>query len=355
MIITESQKWWQLIVVAGIGFLIYLLGPVLMPFVIAALLAYLCNPLVNRLVDLKLPRLAAVVVVFIGVFLVIMLLLLLLMPLIEKQVMIFIRNWPDYIDWLQQTAIPWVLGHLGIEEVSLDLSALKQTFIEHWQQMGGTAASIITSVSKSGLALIVWLANLVLIPVVTFYLLRDWEIMIKRIHELVPHSIESTVARLARDCDMVLGTFMRGQLMVMLALGVVYSAGLWIVGLDLALLIGVLAGMVSFVPYLGFFVGVLAAGIASVVQFHDLMYLLPVLIVFGVGQFLEGMVLTPLLVGDRIGLHPVAVIFAVMAGGQLFGFTGILLALPVAAVIAVLLRYARERYVASELYNSGND
>jgi len=300
LIITESQKWWQLIVVAGIGFLIYLLGPVLMPFVIAALLAYLCNPLVNRLVDLKLPRLAAVVVVFIGVFLVIMLLLLLLMPLIEKQVMIFIRNWPDYIDWLQQTAIPWVLGHLGIEEVSLDLSALKQTFIEHWQQMGGTAASIITSVSKSGLALIVWLANLVLIPVVTFYLLRDWEIMIKRIHELVPHSIESTVARLARDCDMVLGTFMRGQLIVMLALGVVYSAGLWIVGLDLALLIGVLAGMVSFVPYLGFFVGVLAAGIASVVQFHDLMYLLPVLIVFGVGQFLEGMVLTPLLVGDRI-------------------------------------------------------
>lgn len=355
MIVTESRKWWTLTVVAGGGFLIYLLAPVLMPFIVAALLSYLGNPFVDRLVSLKLPRLVAVLIVFIGIFLLLIMLPLLLMPLLERQVAVFIGNWPGYIDWLQFTVIPWIQGRFGVEGMVVDISVLKKTFMEHWQQVGGTAASIIASLSKSGLVLAGWLANLVLIPVVTFYLLRDWGILVRRIHELIPRSIEPTVAKLVCDCDVVLGTFMRGQLIVMLALGAIYSIGLWIVGLDLALLIGMLAGVVSFVPYLGFIIGIFAAGIASIVQFQDLMHLVPVIIVFGAGQLLEGLMLTPLLVGDRIGLHPVAVIFAVMAGGQLFGFIGILLALPVAAVIAVVLRYAHERYVSSELYGSGNE
>lgn len=355
MVITESHKWWVLTAVAGIGFLVYLLAPVLMPFLIAALLSYLGNPLVDRLINLKLPRLAAVLAVFVAIFLLVLLVPLLLMPLLEKQLAVFISNWPNYIDWLQHTVVPWIQGRFGLDGAVFDLSLLKKTFLEHWQQVGGTAAGIIASISKSGVVLAGWLANLILIPVITFYLLRDWETLIKRIHELVPRSIEPIVTRLARDCDVVLGTFMRGQLIVMLALGFIYSFGLWIAGLDLALLIGMLAGIVSFVPYLGFIIGILAAGIASIVQFHDLMHLVPVVIVFGAGQLLEGMLLTPLLVGDRIGLHPVAVIFAVMAGGQLFGFAGILLALPVAAVIAVMLRYAHEQYVASELYSSGDE
>lgn len=354
MTLAESHKWWILIAIAGISFLIYLLAPVLMPFIIAALLSYLGNPLVDRLVNLKLPRLAAVLMVFVVIFLLVILVPLLLMPLIEKQVAVFIRNWPNYIDWLQHTVIPWIQGRVGIEGEVFDLSVLKKTFLEHWQQVGGTAASIISSLSKSGLVFAGWLANMVLIPVVTFYLLRDWKTLIIRVRELIPRSAEPVVAKLAHDCDVVLGTFMRGQLLVMLALGFIYSTGLWIVGLDLALLIGMLAGIVSFVPYLGFIIGILAAGIASVVQFHDLVHLVSVVAVFGVGQILEGMVLTPLLVGDRIGLHPVGVIFAIMAGGQVFGFVGILLALPVAAVIAVVLRYAHERYVGSELYSSDN-
>jgi predicted PurR-regulated permease PerM len=158
------------------------------------------------------------------------------------------------------------------------------------------------------------------------------------------------VVRLASASDEVLSAFLRGQLTVMLALGTIYTVGLWIVGLELALLIGMIAGLVSFVPYLGFIVGILAAGIAAVMQFQEVLPLLYVAIVFMVGQSLEGMLLTPLLVGEKIGLHPVAVIFAVLAGAQLFGFFGILLALPVTAVVMVLLRYTHERYVGSTLY-----
>ena len=216
--------------------------------------------------------------------------------------------------------------------------------------MGGIAAGIMKSVTQSGLVFLAWLANLVLIPVVTFYLLREWDVLVARVGELLPRRVEPTIAMLARDCDEVLGAFFRGQLSVMLALGIIYSAGLWLVGLDLALLIGLVAGLLSFVPYLGFALGLLMAVIATVAQYHDLFHLVPIVLVFGVGQMLEGMVLTPYLVGDRIGLHPVAVIFAVMIGGQLFGFFGVLLALPVAAVVMVLLRYAHRQYRDSELY-----
>jgi predicted PurR-regulated permease PerM len=192
--------------------------------------------------------------------------------------------------------------------------------------------------------------NLLVAVVVTFYLMRDWDRLMERLRALLPRRSEAIIVRLAGQSDEVLGAFLRGQLLVMLALGLIYSLGLSIIGLDFALLIGLVAGLISFVPYLGTIVGVLTALIAALIQFQEPIYLLYVGLVFGVGQVLEGMVLTPWLVGDRIGLHPVAVIFAVLAGGQLFGFVGVLLALPVAAVAAVLLRYARERYQQSDLY-----
>ncbi|MEQ8659589.1 MAG: AI-2E family transporter, partial [Gammaproteobacteria bacterium] len=169
------------------------------------------------------------------------------------------------------------------------------------------------------------------------------------VRDLLPRRIEPTVSKLAREIDSVLAEFLRGQLTVMAALALIYTVGLWLVGLDLAFFIGLLAGLVSFVPYLGVIVGVIVAGAAAFLQFQDVLHLALVGAVFGVGQVLEGMVLSPLLVGDRIGLHPVAVIFAVMAGGQLFGFLGVLLALPVAAVIVVLLRHSRDEYLASTL------
>jgi len=196
-----------------------------------------------------------------------------------------------------------------------------------------------------------WLMNLVLIPVVTFYLLRDWDLLIKGIRGLLPRKIEPRVEQLAVEINEVLGAFVRGQLLVMFALGVIYTAGLWLIGLDLAFIIGMGAGLLSVVPYLGTVVGLLAAVLAAIFQFQDLFHTVMVLLVFGAGQMLEGMVLTPKLVGDRIGLHPVAVIFAVLAGGQLFGFLGILLALPVASALNVLVRHLRDKYTKSTLYH----
>lgn len=352
--LTDSQKWLTLLGVAAAGALLYLLAPVLTPFLVAALLAYVTDPLADRLEALGLSRTMAVVIVFTGLLALLLLLLLIGLPLLAHQIEILISKLPGYVDWLQYTALPWLQTKLQLDERSLDLDTLKQAIAEHWQTAGGVVAGAMASVTRSGLTLLGWLVNLMLIPVVTFYLLRDWDVLVARIQELLPRTAELVVTRLARQCDEMLGAFLRGQIMVMLALGAIYSIGLWLVGLDVALLIGMAAGLLSFVPYLGFAIGLLAASIAALVQYQDLFHLLLVLAVFGVGQMLEGMVLTPWLVGDRIGLHPVMVIFAVMAGGQLFGFFGILLALPFAAVAMVLLRHAHERYMHSRIYDAGN-
>ena len=354
MNLNDSQKWMLLAGVSGLGFLVYLLTPVLTPFFAAALLAYLGDPLVDRLEARKLSRTLSVVIVFICLFSILTLLVFLLFPMLQHQLSYLIRNIPAYIDVLQNRLLPGLAQSLGLDPASLDLQSIKDVLAQQLGQSGGIAVSIIKSVSQSGLSLVAWLANLVLIPVVTFYLLRDWDFLVSRIQELLPRAYEPVVSKLARESDDVLAAFLRGQFMVMLALGAVYSLGLWFVDLKLALLIGMLAGMVSFVPYLGFIVGILAASVAMLLQTHAVMDLVPVFIVFGVGQALEGMVLTPLLVGDRIGLHPVAVIFAVLAGGQLFGFVGILLALPVAAVLAVLIRHAHQKYLASTMFDDGS-
>jgi predicted PurR-regulated permease PerM len=193
--------------------------------------------------------------------------------------------------------------------------------------------------------------NLVLIPVVTFYLLRDWDKLLEGIRTLIPRRIEPVISGLSSEIEEVLGAFIRGQLMVMFALGAIYAVGLWLVGLDLAFIIGMSAGLLSIVPYLGTAVGIVAGLAAAAFQFQDLFHIVLVLIVFGAGQSLESMFLTPKLVGDAVGLHPVTVIFAVLAGGQLFGFLGILLALPVASALNVLVRHLRQEYTKSSLYN----
>lgn len=350
---TESQKWLLLAILALGGLLLYVLAPVLAPFATAAILAYIGNPLVEQLTRWRLSRTLAVAVVFLVLTLLAAWLLLVLVPMLERQLVLLAAKLPALLDWLQHQAMPWLQTRLGLAETP-DLGSLKGYAAEQWQSAGGLLTQLLASVSRSGLVLLGWLANLLLVPVVTFYLLRDWQPLVAWLHELLPRRVEPEVVKLTRAVDEVLGAFFRGQLLVMLALGVIYTAGLWLVGLDLALLIGMLAGLVSFVPYLGLIVGVIAAGIAALLQFHEFMPLLYVLVVFGVAQLLEGMVLTPWLLGERIGLHPVAVIFAVMAGGQLFGFLGVLLALPVAAVIVVLLRYAHQHYLDSRLYSAAN-
>ena len=347
---SEAQKLWWLAGAAAIAILLYLLGPVLTPFLIGAGLAYLADPLADWLERRGLSRTWAVVVVFSGMLLATVVALATLLPLLQHQIALFGHKLPEYFDWLQKQVLPWLALKLGITNLSLDIDSLRQEVIAHWQQIGGVSARVVALVTRSWLTMMGWLANLMLIPLVTFYLLRDWDRLMARIGELLPRRSAPVVVRLAKECDAMLGHFLRGQLSVMAALGLVYSIGLWWVGLELALLIGLFAGLVSFVPYLGFFLGVVIAGIAALVQFHDAAHVLQVVLVFGIGHLLESFAFTPLLLGDRIGIHPVAVIFAVMAGGQLFGFVGVLLALPVAAVAGVLLRHAHERYLSSRLY-----
>lgn len=348
--LSQSGKWFALAATLLVGWLIYLLAPVLTPFLVAAALSYLANPLVNRLQTWHLSRTQAVAVVFVLLIALLILVLVLLIPLLQHQIATFAGRIPLFVDWFETRAVPFLQQSLGITPEAFDLPSVKAYVAEHWRNAGGVAARLFSGLSRSGLTLLGWSANLLLIPVVTFYLLRDWRGLVERIHQLIPRHVEPDIRRLALAADDVLGAFMRGQLAVMLALGAMYSVGLWLVGLDLAFLIGLMAGLLSFVPYLGFAVGILAAAVAALMQFHELLPLVYVVVVFGIGQLLEGFVLTPWLLGDRIGLHPVAVIFAVLAGGQLFGFVGVLLALPAAAVVMVLLRYAHERYLQSPLY-----
>lgn len=350
MTLTDSQKWMLLAGGVTSGWLLYLLAPVLTPFFLAALFAYLGDPLADRLQEKGLSRTLSVVVVFFLMTLLVILLVLLIVPLLQKQLILLTRVMPEYINWAGMHMLPWIEQNIGLSPEQFEFAALSQWMTEHWAQAGGVATNLMAYVTKSGGLVAGWLANLILIPVVTFYLLRDWDVFIATINHLIPRDIEPEISSITSEADEMLGAFLRGQMLVMVVLGVVYSVGLWLVGLKFALLIGMLAGLVSFVPYLGFIVGILVAGIAVLFQSHDALQLIPVVAVFGAGQALEGMLLTPMLVGDRIGIHPVAIIFAILAGGQLFGFVGVLLALPVAAVLAVIVRHLHRRYLDSSMY-----
>jgi len=346
----DSQKWLVFAGLAGLGWLVYLLSPVLTPFAAGALLAYLADPLADRLESFGMKRTPAVAVVFTVFSLGLALAVLVLVPLLDHQLERLVHNLPAYSAWLKNKAIPLLRDRYGMRIQLGGLDQISSLLGKYWQEAGGVAATLLDSLSKSGMVVLSWIMNLLLIPVVTFYLLRDWDVMVGHVKNLLPRRWVPVVSRLAGESDEVLGAFLRGQFSVMIALGSIYSIGLWVAGLDLALLIGMFAGLVSFIPYMGATVGVVSAGIAAMVQFGDVWSLVPVLIVFGVGQTLEGTVLTPKLVGDRIGLHPVAVIFAVLAGGQLFGFLGVLLALPTASVVMVVIRHIHEVYRASALY-----
>ena len=348
---STARRWQWAAALLGLGVLFWLLGPVLVPFAVSALLAWLANPLVVRLERNGRSRTVGTLVVFALMVLVVVIGLLILVPLVESQVQAFIDWLPKLAAWITGVAVPWLERKLRMELSSyIDPMVIADLLRAHWQQAGGVAATIIAGLSKSGLAILGWVANLVLIPVLTFYFLRDWPDFLERIRELLPRPVEPTVSQLSRESDQMLAGFVRGQLSVMVVLGLIYGLGLWAIGLDVGLLIGMVAGLMSFVPYLGATVGITAALIAAGVQYGDVQHLLLVGAVFGVGQTIENFVLVPYLVGDRIGMHPVGVIFAIMAGGQLFGFLGVLLALPVAAVAMVLLRHAHKVYTDSALY-----
>jgi predicted PurR-regulated permease PerM len=347
-----GQRW--LLFVAALlvaGLLLYQLRPVLSPFVVGGLLAYLGDPLVDRLERLGLGRTLAALSVFILLITLVVVALLLTVPMLAHQLDDLVKKLPGVYGWLATEAVPWLQQQFNLPVRELPLLEVRQQLTENWQSVGKIIANLARYITGSGINFLVSLGNLVLVPVVTFYLLRDWDRLTPRVLGLLPLSWQPHASQLARESDEVIGAFLRGQFLVMLGLTAIYIAGLTLVGLDLAFLIGVIAGTASIVPYLGAFVGVAAASLAALFQFQDATVLVWVGLVFVVGQMIEGYLLTPNLVGDRIGLHPVAVIFAVLAGGQLAGFIGVLVALPAAAVILVFLNHVHDYYKDSAFYD----
>jgi predicted PurR-regulated permease PerM len=333
------------------GVLIWLLRPVLTPFAISIFFGYLGDPLVDWLETKRMSRTFAVFVVFFVMTALLALVVFLLVPLLGAQIGHFISEMPTYAAWIRGIALPWIGLHTHIDLAPyVDPEHLATMIREHMSQAGGVAATVLGGLSRSSLFVIALLTNICLVPVLSFYFLRDWDVMVAQIRGLLPRPIEPTISRLAQQSNEMLGGFLRGQMAVMVSLGIIYTFGLWLVGLDLALLIGLIAGLVSFVPYLGVITGLLLSVIAALAQYGDGMHVLMVLAVFTVGPMLESFVLIPKLVGNKIGMHPVGVIFALMAGGALFGFLGVLLALPFSAVGMVLLRYGHERYTSSAMY-----
>ena len=347
---TTLQKTFALMLIALALVLIFFLQPILTPFLTGMVIGYLGDPLVDRLGKFGINRTVGVLIVFLVFGSIFAAALLVVLPLLAREVVGLIRDIPIFFSWLQTSFSPWLMDHFGVDPFDVDIEKLARQLMGHWQQAGGIFGSILAQATASGFALIGYLGVIGLTPVVAFYLMRDWDDILMRVRGMLPRENERTFVNLSIECNEVLGAFLRGQLLIMFLLGCVYAIGLYLIGLDVAIMIGILAGLASIVPYLGFFVGIIAAAIAAMFQFQDTIYLIYVALVFGFGQALEGWVLTPWLVGEKIGLHPVAVIFSVLAGGQLFGFVGILLALPIAAVIMVFVRHLHASYLSSHYY-----
>ena len=333
---------------------LWLLAPVLAPFVVAAVLAYVLHPLVLRLEAFgqgRMPRTVAVVLVEALALLALLGLLLLLVPVVWREWPLIKQQLPLVLDRLDTSLRPW-LAQWGVD-LTLDLGEIKSQLKDYLSaNREDWLAPLLSSLKLGGSMALAVAGYAVLVPVALFFMLHDWTRMVQLCVELVPPRLRSHFDAFMLDCDTVLGEYLRGQLLVMLALAVFYSVGLGLFGLDLALPIGVFTGLAVFVPYLGFGLGLVLALLAGLLQFAPGQALLMVSVVYGLGQMVESFVLTPRLVGERIGLHPLAVILALMAFGQLLGFVGVLIALPASAVLLVALRRVRAQYLRSQLYGA---
>ena len=339
--------------IALFGYIIYLLMPVITPFIAAFLLAYLINPLVSRMAKYNMPRWLTISLVFIGIIVAVGVGTWYLAPLLWEQIGYASKNIPEVLRWFNHTAIPWAEKSFNLTLDRVNNDELSNAVMDYLQTNYSvdSAQSIVYRIAQSGLSIMHTGGLLLLIPVITFYFLLDWNNMIWRLQLLIPRQIEPTVVSIAKECHAVLGAFVKGQLLVMLLLGIVYAVGLQIIGIEVGLIIGLIAGLCSIIPYLGFAAGIIAAFAASLLQYGlDWVHLLLVLVVFMIGQVIESYILQPFLLGDKIGLSPVAVVFAVLAGAQLYGFVGMLIALPVAAVLVVLLRHLYQTYEQSVFY-----
>lgn len=346
----------RILILAGIALILwvlYLLKPVVVPFVAAFLIAYLFSPLVDVLHRIGLARWLSISIVFIGIGIVVTLVMWYLVPLVWQQLMYARDSIPAGIHWINYTFLPWLSDSFNLVPMEIDTDQISSVVMDYVQTnySADSIQAMLLKLAQSGLNFIQIGGTIVLIPIIAFYFLLDWDRMLDSLRRLIPRPYEKITLTIVSECHSVLGAFVKGQFLVMVLLGVVYAVGLQLIGLEIGLIIGMIAGLCSIIPYLGFAVGIIAAVIATFFQFGiDWWQLVLVGIVFMVGQAVEGYILQPFLLGDKIGLSPVAVVFAVLAGAQLAGFLGMLIALPVAAVIVVLLRHIREYYEHTPFY-----
>ena len=347
---SKSLALWMGVAIL-VALLLWVLGPVLVPFAVAAVLAYALHPAVIRLQQGLpfLPKLVCVLLVEICALLLVVGVLLLLVPILTKEIPLLQQQLPTLLDQLALKLNP-ILAQYGWN-LTIDVGSLKAQLIKYLSSnRDDWMDPLIASLKLGGNFALAALGNVILIPVVLFYLLSEWERWVAQVVAWVPPHWRPAYDSFIQECDAVLGQYLRGQILVMLALSIFYALGLMLFGLDLALPIGIFTGLAVCVPYLGFGLGLMLALLAGLLQFASLKAVVMVAVVFGAGQLIEGFWLTPKWVGERIGLHPLAVIFALLALGQLFGFVGVLIALPASAVLLVALRRMRSQYFNSKLY-----
>ncbi len=347
--IAPRQYLWIAGAVVVFASALHWLGPVLTPFLIGAILAYLGNPIVVRCARAGVSRTFGTLIAVVVMSLATAALLLVIVPLVQAELTMLFRRLPDLANFFSTHVAPRLNEYLGIS-VQFDLATLRELASENIESVRELGARLLSGMRTGGLVLLSVVVNLALVPVVMFYLLRDWHLIVARIDELVPRRWLPLVRGMATDIDNVLAEFLHGQSLVMLTLAAYYVVALSVVGLKFALPIGILTGLLVFIPYVGFGLGFVLGVLAALLQWSGWPGFVAVLAVYGVGQLVENYVLIPYLVGDRIGLHPLAVIFALLAFGQLFGFAGVLLALPVSAALLVGLRRLRAAYVESPIY-----
>ena len=353
---TENRRsfYW----IAGFGaFLafVYLLTDILLPFVAGMILAYLLDPIADFLERHRFPRWVAAGLITLIATAVVISALLLLVPLLQSQIVDFAGRLPSYLELLREKAVV-LLAAVQTQVSPEEMASIRE-------KLGGAAGpnalawigNLLTRIWGGGVALLNLLSLLVITPIVMFYLLRDWDDIVETIDDWLPRRLAPVIREKTTEIDEVLSGFLRGQFSVCLLLGVLYAIGLSLVGLDFGLIIGFVTGLISFVPYFGMLIGFAVGLGVAIAQFSDWQPVAMVAGVFVIGQFLEGNFITPKLVGDRIGLHPAWIIFALLAGGALFGFTGILLAVPAAAVVGVLGRSSIQQYKQSEAYLGSPD
>ncbi len=331
---------------------LYLLRSILLPFVAGMAIAYLLDPLACRLERLGLSRLWATVMMTFGFLLLVIAVLVLLAPLLQDQLVSFMQRVPAYVTQLVHRSVPlWGMAKTYLSPA--DMAKLRAAAGDYAGTVVGWLASLIGTLLSGSLALANLLSLVFITPMVIFYLLRDWRGMTRQVDGLLPLRHAEVIRTQLRAIDHILAGWVRGQATVCLILGVIYAVGLSLVGLDLGLVVGLSAGLLSFVPYLGTISGFIIGVGLALAQSQDWTLAAMVAGVFLVGNLFEGNLLAPRLVGKKIGLHPVWVIFALLAGGALFGFLGVLLALPAAAVIGVLIKFGTQQYLASSLYSDG--